>query len=80
MADARRLFEDLWQQLDVVPFTTELVRQVGELAERDGLRAYDATHLAAALAVSVDTLASGDGQLCQAATTHQLHIANPTEQ
>ncbi len=50
--------------------------RAADLAERDGLRGYDAVHLAAALAVHADAMASGDRRLCAAAAEHGLHVAN----
>jgi len=43
-------FDALWAQVDVAPVTTEMVPAAGELAEVEGLRGYDAVHLAAAIA------------------------------
>lgn len=74
---ARGALEDLWAQLDIVPVTTALVRQAADLAEAEGLRGYDALHLAAALLVQVDTFASGDARLCEAAAGHGLNVSNP---
>jgi len=58
--------------------TTEgLVRTAGRLAEEEGLRGYDAVHLAAALAVA-DTdkvFASGDRERLAAATRLGLAVA-----
>jgi uncharacterized protein len=75
LRDARESFESLWTQLDVVPVTTELVRQAADLAESAKLRGYDAVHLAAALIVPVDTLASSDAKLREAAADHGLHVS-----
>ena len=61
------MLDSLWVQLDTVPVTTGLVRQAADLAEAAGLRGYDAIHLAAALLVPVDTFASSDVRLCEAA-------------
>jgi uncharacterized protein len=74
----RKTLESLWAQLEVVPVTTTLVRRAADLAEDAGLRGYDAVHLAAALAVPVDTFASSDAKLCGAAAHRGLHVATPT--
>lgn len=74
----RKSLESLWAQLEVVPVTAVLVRQAADFAEDAGLRGYDAVHLAAALTVPVDTLASGDAKLCDAAASHGLQVSNPT--
>ncbi len=44
-------FERDWRQFTRVSVTEDLVQSAGELAEKHGLRAYDAVHLAAALAL-----------------------------
>ena len=43
----------------------------GELAETEGLRGYDAMHLAAALAIGAEILSSADDDLCDAAARRQ---------
>jgi hypothetical protein len=49
------------------------------LAGREALRGYGAVHLAAALAVRADVVASADGDLCEAARRNGLHVANPLD-
>jgi uncharacterized protein len=73
--EAKRLFEDIWSQLDVVQIDESLVRAAADLAESDGLRGYDAVHFAAALRVDVDTFAAADTALIRAAEKHKLHVA-----
>lgn len=74
---ARGALDGLWAQLDVVPVTTVLIRQAADLAEAEGLRGYDAIHLTAALLVPVDTFASSDRRLYEAAARHGLNVSNP---
>ena len=74
---ARDALDGLWAQLDVVPVTTVLIRQAADLAEAEGLRGYDAIHLAAALVVPVGTFASSDGRLCEVAARHGLNVSSP---
>jgi predicted nucleic acid-binding protein len=69
-------FEELWAQVEVVPVATALIHRAAELAEVTALRGYDAVHLAAALLVPVDTLASSDTQLNEAALAQGLAIAS----
>jgi uncharacterized protein len=71
--------EALWEQMSIVEVTEELVSRAAELAESDGLRGYDAMHLASALSVGADTLASADTDLCAAALRHAMHVANPND-
>jgi predicted nucleic acid-binding protein len=69
--------EALLSGLHIVPVTDELVAIAAELAEREGLRGYDAVHLAAAVAVEATVLSSADSALCAAAERCGLHVANP---
>jgi uncharacterized protein len=45
--------------------------------EDEGLRDYDAVHLAAALVVEATVFTSADAALCAAAARRGLHIADP---
>lgn len=47
-----RALEDLFDQVDLVDADDDLTREAGDLAEGQGLRAYDAIHLAAAIRVA----------------------------
>jgi uncharacterized protein len=76
---AKAELNKLWAQIDVVPVTTELVLAAGDLAEVEGLRGYDAVHLAAALAGQATVVATGDSQLLAAAQHRQLDVSNPLE-
>ena len=69
--------EKLVSDLHIVPVTDELVASAAELADDEGLRGYDAVHLAAALTVEATVLSSADTALCAAAERRGLHIANP---
>jgi predicted nucleic acid-binding protein len=79
MADSRAELDALWAQIDVVPVTTQLVDEAGDLAETEHLRGYDAVHLAAALAAHATLFASADAQLLLAAQRCRLDVANPLE-
>lgn len=76
-ADARRELEVLLADLHIVEPTEELIGEAAALAEAEGLRGYDAVHLAAALLVGATVLSSADTELCAAAEQRGLHIANP---
>lgn len=76
-ADARRELEVLLADLHMVEPTEESIGEAAELAEAEGLRGYDAVHLAAALLVEATVLSSADTELCAAAERRGLHIANP---
>lgn len=74
---AKSQFEELWEQVSVVVVDTALVRAAGNIAERDGLRGYDAVHLAAAVAVQATVLASADRRLIRAARNRGFGVAQP---
>lgn len=79
-AQLRRLkteLELLWSQFVIVEMTEELVRLAGDLAEAERLRGYDAVHLAAALTVGADIVATADLELLKAARHQGMHVANP---
>lgn len=63
-----------------VEVSENLVQTAGRLAEQEGLRGYDAVHLAAAQAVAdADTvLLSGDRELLAAASRRGLAVAQTT--
>ena len=65
---ARRAIDDLWVIIDVVELDHELMTTAAQLARTHSLRAYDATHCAAAIAVNDPELvaASGDARLLAA--------------
>lgn len=69
----------LLDQIMVVEVTRSLVAAAADLAEDEGLRGYDAVHLAAATLVGADVLTSADDALCAAAERRGLHVANPLE-
>ena len=73
-------FEALYDQLDAVEVTEDLVREAGALAERLGLRGYDAVHLASAHLVddSEMVFAAGDRELLAAAQALGLATADLT--
>jgi predicted nucleic acid-binding protein len=78
LSTAKAELDALWMQLDVVAVTTGLVVAAADLAERDGLRGYDAVHLAAALAGQATVFATADAQLLAAARRHGLDVADPS--
>ena len=65
----------LQAQVDVVPVTTGFVLAAGDLAEAEGLRGYDAVHLASQAIV----VATADSHLPAAAQHRQLDVSSPLE-
>lgn len=76
---ARDEFAALLDELAIVEVTEDLLMDAANLAEGDGLRGYDAVHLAAALSVEATVMSSADTELCNAAERHGLHVANPLD-
>lgn len=74
---AVKILRELLEQLDLIEITAELITASSRLAEVHALRGYDAVHLAGALFVRADVLASADSALCNAALQEGLHSANP---
>ena len=69
----------LYDELHVATITDQLVVEAAELTEAEGLRGYDAVHLAAALMIGATILTSADTALCEAAARRGLHTANPLD-
>ena len=69
--------ESIITEIDHIEVTAELAHTAGELAQRHGLRGYDAVHLAAALAADDSdlVLATGDADLATSATSLGLAVA-----
>lgn len=68
----------LIEELHLVEVSDDLITAAADLAEAEGLRGYDAVHLAGALLVEAEVLASADAALCEAAGRRGLHVSNPT--
>ncbi len=75
--DAVGELQALLRVLHLMPVTDELVSAAAELADVEGLRGYDAVHLAAALEIGATVLSSADTALCAVAARRGLHVANP---
>jgi predicted nucleic acid-binding protein len=75
--DAVGELDALLRVLYLMPVTDELVAAAAELAAVEGLRGYDAVHLAAALDIRATVFGSADTTLCAAAERRGLHVANP---
>ena len=69
----------LIRELHLVEIASDLIADAAELAELEGLRGYDAVHLAAAVFVTASVLTSADDALCDAASRRGLHVANPLD-
>ena len=59
--------------------TTDVVIAAGDLAEVEGLRGYDAVHLAAVIAAKVTVVATVDNELLEAARRRRFDVANPLQ-
>lgn len=74
---ARVQLDALWEQIDVVAVTTEIVHAAGDLADDEGLRGYDAVHLASAIAAQATVVATADTRLLEAARRRRFDVSNP---
>jgi predicted nucleic acid-binding protein len=73
---AREEFEAVYGELLLIGVDGHLAVRAGQLAERLGLRGYDAVHLASALALAADvTFVSWDAQLRRAAAASGCAVA-----
>lgn len=77
MPIARARVEQLWREVDRIGVTERLARRAGDLADRLGLRAYDAVHLASLEAIADPDviLVSADADLNSAARARGLTVA-----
>ncbi len=73
---AVRLFEDIYDAVEAIDVSEEIVRHAGALAERHDLRGYDAVHLASALAAipGEEPLVTWDAALADAARLEGLSV------
>ena len=78
--DAVAELDALLRVLYLMPVTDELVSTAAELAAAEGLRGYDAVHLAAAVRIADDDVVfvTGDTDLAAAARATGLAIAVPS--
>lgn len=74
---AKSELELLIADLHIVEVAGDVVADAAELAETEGLRGYDAVHLASALMIGAAVFASADRPLCDAAARNGLHVADP---
>lgn len=74
---AKQETEALVEELHLVDVSDGLIAAAADVAEADGLRGYDAVHLAGALLIEAAVLTSADSALCEAASGRGLHVANP---
>ena len=75
---AKKAAAALIEELNLIGVSDDLIGAAADLAEAEGMRGYDAVHLAGALLVEAEVLTSADAALCDAAGRRGLHVANPT--
>ena len=75
---AKSALGGLVEQIDLVEVTLDIVMAASDIAEREGLRGYDAVHLAAAVFVGADVMSTADRDLAAAAQRLSMAIADPT--
>ena len=81
LARAKLNLEIRWRQMRGIEVRPEIAVHAGDLAERHGLRGYDAVHLASALAIREvrPTVVTWDADLAVAALAERLGVAPPIE-
>jgi predicted nucleic acid-binding protein len=75
LAEAVRLFEAVYDEVDLIEIDDALVRDAGDLAQSLGLRGYDAVHLAGARRVQEDDLVVVGGDRALLAAAHKSGMA-----
>ncbi|HEX9774994.1 MAG TPA: type II toxin-antitoxin system VapC family toxin [Actinomycetota bacterium] len=77
LGQAKNALETRMREIELIEVTADVVRSAGDLAERHGLRGYDAVHLASALALGVEdvVLATWDRDLAHAGRQAGFAIA-----
>ncbi|WP_262852877.1 type II toxin-antitoxin system VapC family toxin [Mumia quercus] len=80
VAQARALLDELWTASSVLELDRALMSHAASLAVTHGLRGYDATHCAAAIAVDDTALVavSGDARLLRAWRAEGLAVRDTT--
>jgi predicted nucleic acid-binding protein len=73
MANLRELEDEIYS----LAVDTQVINMACDFTTDEGLRAYDALHLASAVATSVDVFVCADLKLCAAATSKGLAVFNP---
>lgn len=76
-ASALRLLDDLYQQINIVGVSSDLVRLACLLSKTEKLRSADAIHLAAAQTLKAQVFVGADKELCLAASRQGLTVLNP---
>ena len=78
-ASAVRQLDTMFDDVDLVDVSVELVRLGGDLAQRHALRGFDAVHLAGGVLTGLDdddfVFASGDHRLAAAASAAGLAVS-----
>jgi hypothetical protein len=80
LEESKRALEDRFSELDPVELTVHIARSAGDLAEKHGLRGFDAVHLASALAIdgSGVTLVTWDRALARAGRAEGMALGGIT--
>ncbi|HSJ51328.1 MAG TPA: type II toxin-antitoxin system VapC family toxin [Actinomycetota bacterium] len=75
--ESKNELERRFEGLDLIEVTGGVVRSAGDLADRHGLRGYDAVHLASALAAGASdfVLVTWDRELTRAGRTEGMAIS-----
>jgi predicted nucleic acid-binding protein len=74
---SQALVTDFLLDIELIGFTPAIARQAGLVGD-DGLRSLDAIHLASALAIGADAIATYDSRLAEAALNNGITVEAPT--
>lgn len=79
VGEGRAVLDALWSVIDIIEVDPQLMTSAADLSLAYGLRGYDATHCAAAIAVNDDQLvaAAGDRRLLAAWLAEGVATWNP---
>lgn len=74
---ALKLLEDLYQRMNIVSVSSELIASACLLSKTEQLRSADAIHLAAAQTLDSKVFIGADKELCLAASRQGMTVLNP---
>jgi len=74
---ALKLLDDLYQRMNIVGISTEIIASACLLSKTEQLRSADAIHLAAAQTFNSQVFIGSDKELCLAASRQGMTVLNP---
>jgi len=74
---ALKLLDDLYQRMNIVGISTEIIAWACALSKTEQLKSADAVHLAAARTLNAQVFIGSDKDLCLAASRQGMTVLNP---